>query len=326
MSTLFIILFSIIGLIWGANHLITSATGIAQYYRVPPLIIGLTIVAIASSAPEIIVGLASALKDQNPIALGNALGSNIANIGLILGIILLIRPLTLQSSLLKREYPVIFIVMLFTYSLMLDGYLGVMDGCLFLMALILTIGYLIYLAKQSAKDVFAKEFNMIYKSKRSMVLNITGILFGGVLLAISAHFLVEYAAIIALRFGMSELTTGLTVIAIGTSLPQLATSLIATFKKQDDIAVGNILGSNIFNLLIVLIFPAIINPQAISRVVLWRDLPVMFAVTAILLWINYQKKTKISRWHGGLLLLIYGCYVTAILLNAGLGDILPDAA
>lgn len=149
-------------------------------------------------------------------------------------------------------------------------------------------------------------------------MNMASLFFGIILLTVSGHFLVENAAYLASWLGLNELTIGLTVIAIGTSLPQLATSVWAAYKKQDDIAVGNILGSNIFNLLAVLIFPSIINPEAISHVLLWRDIPVMFAVTAILLWFNYQEKRKIGRWQGGLLLLIYCCYVISLLLNAGL--------
>jgi len=316
MVALITMILGFIGLLWSANHLITGASGIASYYRIPPLIIGLTLVAIGASLPGIMIAINAAMEGRNEIALGNAVGANIANIGLVLGLTILFRPLTINSSILRREYPLLFLIMLFTYSLMLDGYLSVVDGCLFLVGCIVVIGYFIFLARRSRNDPLAKEFREKINIKRTRKANLVSVIIGLVILPISAHFLVKSAIQIAHLCGISDLVMGLTIIAIGTSLPNIATSLIAAFKGQDDIAVGNILGSNMFNLLIVIAFPSIINPSAISRIVLWRDIPVMFVITLVLLLVNYHYKKKIERWHGGLLLLIYCCYMISLIFNA----------
>ncbi len=307
---------SFIGLLWAANHLVTGASGIASYYRISPLIIGLTLVAIGASIPSIMVAISAAFEGRNEIAIGNAIGANIANIGLVLGLTILFRPLTIKSSILRREYPLLFLVMLFTYSLMIDGNLSVIDGCLFLIGCIALICYFIYLARHSKHDPLAKEFRETISVTRSMKVNSFNIIIGLAILPLSAHFLVKSAVDIGQWLGISELVLGLTVIAIGTSLPNIAAALIAALKGQDDIAVGTILGSNMFNLLVVMAFPGIINPSAISHAILWRDIPVMFIITLVLLFINYHYKKRIERWHGGLLLLIYSCYMISLVFNA----------
>lgn len=316
MVTLVAMIFSFIGLLWAANHLVTGASGIALYYRIPPLIIGLTLVAIGASIPEIMVAITAAIEGRNELAIGNAIGSNIANIGLVLGVTILLRPLTMHSPLLRREYPLLLLVMLFTYSLMLDGYLSVIDGCVFLVACIALIGYFIFLARRSRNDPLAREFHQTIDIKRPMKANLISVIIGLIILPLSSRFLVSSAVQIAHWLGMSELVMGLTIIAIGTTLPNMATSIIAALKGQDDIAVGNILGSNMFNLLVVIAFPSIINPSAISRTILWRDIPVMFIITFALLFITYRYKKKIERWHGGLLVLIYCCYMVSLVFNA----------
>jgi cation:H+ antiporter len=316
MLALITLIVSFIALLWAANHLVTGASGIARYYRIPPLIIGLTLVAFGASIPEIMVAITAALEGRNELAIGNAVGANIANIGLVLGLTILLRPLTIHSPLLRREYPLLFLIMLFTYSLMLDGYLSVIDGCLFLVACIVLIGYFIFLARRSRNDPLAREFHQTIDIKRSMKANLLSVIIGLTILPFSARFLVNSTVHIAHWLGVSELVMGLTIIAIGTTLPNMATSIVAAYKGQDDIAVGNILGSNMFNMLVVIAFPGIINPSAISRTILMRDIPVMFIITLVLLFITYRYKKKISRWHGGLLLLIYCCYMFSLIFNA----------
>ena len=318
MVTLITMIISFIGLLWAANHLITGASGIARYYRIPPLIIGLTLVAIGASTPQIMIAITAAFEGRNELAIGNAVGANIANIGLVLGVTILWRPLTIHSPLLRREYPLLFLIMLFTYSLMLDGHLSVIDGCVFLVGCIVLIGYFIFLARRSRNDPLAREFHQTIDIKRSMKANLISIIIGLIILPLSARFLVNSAVQLAHWLGISELVMGLTVIAIGTTLPNMATSLVAAYKGQDDIAIGNILGSNMFNMLVVIAFPGIINPSTISRTILWRDIPVMFIITFVLLLITYQykNKRKIERWHGGLLLLIYCCYMVSLIVNA----------
>ena len=316
MMILITMILGFIGLLWAANHLVTGAAGIANHYKIPPLITGLTLVAIGSSLPQIMVAITAASEGKNELALGNAIGANIANIGLVLGLTILLRPLTIKSSILRREYPLLFLIMLFTYSLMLDGYLSVMDGCLFLVACIALIVYFIFLARRSRNDAMSKEYKQSINMKRHMKTNLINVIIGLSILPLSAHFLVGSAVEIAHWMGISELVMGLTIIAIGTSLPNIATSMVAAFKGQDDIAIGNILGSNMFNLLIVMAFPGIINPSIISHTILWQDIPAMFLITLVLLLITYRRKNKIERWHGGLLLLIYCCYMVSLIFRA----------
>ena len=307
---------SLAGLLWAANHLVTGAAGIAGAYRLSPLIIGLTLVALGTSAPTIMIAITAATEGRTELALGNAIGTNIANIGLVLGLTALLHPLTIKSTLIRREYPLLFFIMLFTYSFMLNGYLSIFDGCLFLVACIALIGYLVLLASHSQKDALSKEFKQSIHIKRPMKANVLSIIIGLIILPVSARFLVDSAVSIAHDLGMSELVMGLTIIAMGTCLPNIATSMVAAFKGLDDLAVGNTLGSNMFNLLVVMSFPNIINPSAIHHSILWRDIPVMFLITFVLLMISFHKKRKIERWHGGLLLLIYSSYMISLICNA----------
>ncbi|MBA2711382.1 MAG: calcium/sodium antiporter [Tatlockia sp.] len=306
---------SLIALLWSANHLVSGASGVGQHYRLPPLLIGLTLVALGTSAPEIMIAIRASWEGLNDIAIGNAIGTNIANIGLVLGLTALLKPLKLNSTLMRREFPLLFLVMLFTYSIMLNGYLNVLDGCLFLIACVSLILYFIYITRKNRP---IKEFEMAGLNKRPFKLHIVSLVVGLIVLPISARYLVHSCVDIGHLLGISDLIMGLTVVAIGTCLPELVTSIVAAVKGADDIAVGNILGSNMFNLLAVMIFPSIIHPAAISNAVLWRDIPVMFITTLILLWINYHNKERMTRWHGGILVLVYCCYIVSLIISAKL--------
>jgi len=305
----FTLILSFIGLLWAANHLVVGAAGIANHIRISPLIIGLTIVAFGTSTPEIVVAISAALEGHSNLAIGNAVGSNVANIGLVLGIVFLLRPQPIAPSLLLREYPLLFLIMIFTYLLMLDGFLGIIDGVLLLLGTTLLIGYFFYLSHRSTKIYMHQEFNEIIGTRYSLTHHIFSVVLGVALLPVSAHYLVESSVTIATLLGISKTIIGLTVIAIGTSLPEIATSIVAAFKEETDIAIGNILGSNMFNLITVLAFPGIINPAPIAPEILTRDIPIMFVFTLIILLMNYHYKNALSRWHGGFLLFIYCCYI-----------------
>ena len=317
MLNILTLIISFATLLWSANHLVKGASGIGSYYHLSPLLIGFTLGALGTSAPEIIIAIDASLAGLNDIAIGNAIGTNIANIGLVLGITALIKPLRIQPTLLRREYPILFLVMLFTYSLMLDGYLNVLDSCLFLIACLAFIAYLMFHIKH---DLFVSKITYKFQQKagrkqshrQHLFCFITGLL----VLPLSAYFLVNSASDLAHLWGISDLTIALTIVAIGSSLPELVTSIIAVKKGADDLAIGNILGANIFNLLAVLIFPGAIHPAAISHAILWRDIPFMFAATLLLLWFNYRNPKRIERWHGALLILMYGCYIMAICISA----------
>lgn len=308
---------SLIALLWSANHLVSGASGVGLYYNLPPLLTGLTLVALGTSAPEIMVSISASLEGLNDIAIGNAIGTNIANIGLVLGLTALLKPLKIQSTLLRREFPLLFLVMLFTYSIMLNGYLNVLDGCLFLLACVVLILYFIFITRQHRPQrQLALEFQQASLRKTSFKVHLASLILGLVVLPISGRLLITSCEGLGHWLGMSDLVIGLTIVAIGTSLPELATSVVAAVKGADDIAVGNILGSNMFNLLAVMIFPSLIHPAAISHAVLWRDIPVMFTTTLILLWINYRNKKRIARWHGGILVLVYCCYIVSLIITA----------
>ncbi|KTD62822.1 calcium/sodium antiporter [Legionella shakespearei] len=317
MHSVLVLIISFIALLWAANHLITGASGLAFRYNLSPLVTGLTLVALGTTAPEIFISVLSAVKDKNDLTIGNAIGSNIANIGLVLGITIMLKPTTLNYSTLKKAYPILIVIMLFAYSMMLDGFLGKIDGCLFLIVCIAVISFFIYLANHAPKkDQFFNEFKAAIHSNRSLHTNLLSILLGLVILPVSAKYIILSAATIAQWWGISQLTIGLTVIAFGTTLPELATAVTAALKGEEDIAIGTILGSNIYNLLLILAFPAIINPEKISNVVLSRDMPVLIALTVLLFFLNYYYKKKLSPWHGGILILVYCSYIASIVIKA----------
>lgn len=316
-SNLATLVISLIFLLWAANHLVMGASGIANHYKLPTLFIGLTVVAIGTTAPEIMISITAALEGKADMAIGNAIGSNIANIGLVLAITAIVHPLKTHSRLLKREYPILFVIMMFAYGLMIDGYLGRIDGLLLLTASLLLIAYFAYVAQKAKKsDPFVKELEEAIKKRRSLTANAISLVIGLIALPISSKFLVNSASNIALWLGISELIIGLTMIAIGTSLPELATSVVAIIKKEDDIALGNILGSNMFNILLVLAFPGLINPDILNRALIWRDIPFMIIFTLLLLLLNYKAKDNVTRVHGVILLLMYFFYLLALVLNA----------
>ncbi|MCC5792884.1 MAG: calcium/sodium antiporter [Legionellaceae bacterium] len=314
---LLILTVSFIVLLWAAQRLVLGASGLACYYKLSPLLIGFTLVALGTSAPEIMVAIQASLAGMPDLALGNAIGSNIANIGLVLGISTVIRPIRINSSLLRREYPLLFIVMLFTFLLIIDGYLGVIDGVLLLLA---CLGVMIYLVYHSRRDSHAHSMTSEFQEKkiktRPLSFYYIALLSGMILLPLGSHYVVSSSASIARMLGVSELVIGLTILAIGTSLPELVTSLVAAAKGADDIAIGNILGSNIFNLLAVIAFPAIIHPAPMNNSILWRDVPIMFVITMILWWMNMTRKKSMSRYQGGFLILIYVSYIVGLTLDA----------
>ncbi|OGV51380.1 MAG: hypothetical protein A3F46_10095 [Legionellales bacterium RIFCSPHIGHO2_12_FULL_42_9] len=320
MINIIILIVSFAALLWSASHLVKGASGIAAYYHISPLLVGFTLVALGTSAPEIVIAIDASLAGINDIAIGNAIGTNIANIGLVLGVTALIKPLRIQPTLLRREYPLLFLVMLFSYSLMLDGYFGVLDSCLFLIACLGFITYLMINVKHAyVTSKVTLRFQQNSLRKQSHRLHIICFITGLIALPLSAYFLVKSATGLAHLLGISDLVIALTIVAIGSSLPELATSIIAVRKGADDIAIGNILGTNIFNLLAVMIVPGVIHPGVISDAILWRDMPFMFAATGILLWFNFRSKSnkrRMGRRQGALLILMYCCYIAALFISA----------
>lgn len=291
-------------LVYGADMFVSGASSIARQLGMSPLIIGLTIVGFATSAPEIIVGSVSALQDKTAIAIGNAIGSNIANIGLVLGISILLLPITIASTTIKREYGLMFVALILALILMLDGHLGRLDATILLVALVGSIGWIVWIARKSpATDPLIDEFAHELEKVDPLKIAIIKLLIGLVLLLTGAELLVRGAVAIAEYYGMSDLVIGLTIVAIGTSLPELAASITSIIKKEADIAIGNIIGSNMFNILAVLGIPTLIKPDYFASDVLTRDYPAMMILTLLLgAMIFISSKGKLVRIEGAILL------------------------
>ncbi|MCH2338749.1 calcium/sodium antiporter [Pseudomonas sp. NPDC047963] len=322
-------------LVAGAEVLVRGAAKLAAQFGIPPLIIGLTVVAFGTSAPETAVSVQAALNGSGDIAIGNVLGSNIANVLLILGVTSLVAPLIVSRQLIRLDVPIMIGASLVTYALAWDGSLSRLDGALLFSAVIAYTAFLIISSRRAnaeatADDEFAKEFGVDETPKPYASLINTGLVAAGlVLLVTGSNFLVEGAVSLARALGLSELVIGLTVIAIGTSLPELATSILAAIRGERDIAVGNIVGSNIFNLLCVLGLASLVSPDAIGVAAnaLAFDFPVMIAVALACLPIFFTGYA-INRWEGLLFVAYYVAYtVYLVLISTGrpLAEVFGDA-
>ncbi len=308
-------------LVAGAEVLVRGAARLAAQFGISPLVIGLTVVAFGTSAPETAVSVQAALNGSGDIAIGNVLGSNIANVLLILGITALVAPLIVSRQLIRLDVPLMIGASLVTYALAWDGSLSRLDGALLFSGV---VGYTLFLiissrkesAANAADDEFAKEFGLDEPAKPyASLINGGLVMVGLILLVAGSNFLVEGAVILARALGLSELVIGLTVIAIGTSLPELATSVMAAIRGERDIAVGNIVGSNIFNLLCVLGLASLVSPQAIgvAASALAFDFPVMIAVAIACLPIFFAGYT-INRWEGLLFVVYYAAYTLYLVM------------
>ena len=308
-------------LVIGAEVLVRGAARLAAQFSIPPLIIGLTVVAFGTSAPETAVSVQSAFNGSGDLAIGNVIGSNIANVLLILGLTALIAPLIVSRQLIRLDVPIMIGASLLTFGLAWDGSLSRLDGALLFAGVLASTGFLIYSARKDKggdDDEFAKEFGLDEAPKPyAWAINLGLIIAGLVLLVTGSNFLVEGAVTLARALGISELVIGLTVVAVGTSLPELATSILAAIKGERDIAVGNIVGSNIFNLLCVLGLASLVSPAAISVSpnALAFDFPVMIAVAVACLPIFFAGY-RINRWEGLLFLAYYVAYTLYLILSS----------
>ncbi|QYZ66386.1 MAG: calcium/sodium:proton antiporter [Gammaproteobacteria bacterium (ex Lamellibrachia satsuma)] len=303
-------------LVWGADRFVIGAAALASNLGVSAMLIGLTIVGFGTSAPEILVSVVSSLDGNPGLAIGNALGSNIANIGLILGTTALIVPLTVHSSVLKREYPLLLGVTGLSLLLMLDGDLSRLDGLILIVVLIAVLGWMIRIAKTgSPTDPIADEFDAEIPHDMPTRRAIFWLVLGLICLLVSSRMLVWGAVNIATTFGISDLVIGLTIVALGTSLPELAASIASALKGEEDLAIGNIIGSNLYNLLAVLSLPGLIAPGVFSEAALYRDQPMMIGLTLALFAMGYgfgKLKGQINRIEGFLLLLAFIGYQTLL--------------
>ncbi len=298
-------------LMWGADRFVHGAAASARNLGIAPLLIGLTIVAFATSAPEILVSIVAALQKEPGLAFGNAIGSNIVNIGLVLGLTALIRPIALESATLRREMPALLAVSLLTVSLFLDTYLSRIDGFVMLTGLVIVMIWLARLGVRSAaNDPIAMDYEAEIPTDVSMVMAVVWLIIGLGTLLIGAELLVDGSIGVAKRMGISEVVIGITIVAFGTSLPELAVSLASALKGEYGLAIGNIVGSNIFNLLAVIGVAAAIHPSALAPSVLSLHIFVMVAFTLVLfaMTYDYDGKARLSRTEGLALLTAYVAY------------------
>lgn len=296
-------------LIKGADFFVEGASGIADKFGIPQLVIGLTIVAFGTSAPEAAVSITAALKGSAEITIGNVLGSNILNVLIILGITALITPLLVQKSTLRVEIPyVIAMSALLAFLGLTDNVVDARDGLILWAGMVLFLGYLLRMTKKGGGQ--QEELPADGKSESGLKLTLLSAA-GLVLVVWGSDVTVDAASAIARTFGWTERLIGLTIVALGTSLPELMTSITAGIKGKADIAVGNIVGSNIFNLLFVVGTTALITPVAYGSHFLVDSLVTIFS--ALLLWLCVLKDSRLKRWGGVLMLIGYGGYLAYLL-------------
>ncbi|MFH4558637.1 calcium/sodium antiporter [Vibrio diabolicus] len=295
-------------LVWSADKLVFGSAAIARNVGISPLVIGMTILAMGSSAPEMMVSATAAWDGKTDTAVGNVLGSNIANIALILGITALIKPLSISSAVIRRELPLMIAVTVLAGTLLWNSHLGFYEGVLLFVLFGAFLFAMLQISRKEQKsgDVFLDDQESEIPEGVSNPKAIMWVVIGLILLPLAASMLVDNAVIIAKYFGMSDLVIGLTIIAIGTSLPELAASLAGVLKGEDDMAVGNIIGSNVFNILAVMGIPGIINPSVLSEYAMGRDFWVMLGVSLLLVAMCLGKSRSINRIEGAIL---FACFL-----------------
>ncbi len=297
-------------LLYGADRFVTGAGSTARNLGISPLIIGLTIVGFATSAPEILVGSVAAWQGKTEIAIGNAIGSNITNVALVLGATVALIPITVNSRTLLREYLFMLAAILLAMLVLLDQSLSRLDAGILLLVMIVMTWVIILASRRSGKnDRLLNEFQQELESPLSVRKSLLWLFVGLVLLIGGAELLVRCAIIIAQEFGLSDLIIGLTIIAIGTSLPELAASIMSVIKKEAELAIGNIIGSNMYNMLAVLGIPALIHPSTFDPAVMFRDYPVMLGLTLLMGWMVFINGAgKFYRGEGLVLLACFAAY------------------
>lgn len=305
---IFLLILGLTALTAGAEGLVRGSASLAIRMGLTPLIIGLTVVAFGTSTPELVVSLSASLNNQADIAIGNVVGSNIFNIGIILGITALLYPVKVNLQIIKHDAPIMIGVSLLSLFLITKGTLSRLTGIGLFVLLIAYLYYSIRLARKEVSEDIEKQFQEGVPSRSNSLFRDLLFIGGGLLLLVTgSRLLVVSATDIARFMGISEAVIGLTVIAAGTSMPELATSIVAAFRRQPDIAVGNVIGSNIFNILGILGAASIANPLSAIGIT-GLDLWVMVAFSVALLPLLYTD-LKLQRWEGALLLLGYGAYL-----------------
>lgn len=296
----------------GAEGLIRGSSSLALRFGITPLVVGLTVVAFGTSSPELVVSLKAALEGNGDISLGNVIGSNIANIALILGVAALIRPLKVQAQVVKREVPIMIFVTLLLFLFLINNEINRIEGIIFFIGIIVYSFINVVLAKKEKnKEVEAEFAEGVAKKPLKIWIAIPFIIVGLALLVFGANLFLEASIEVAKIFGMSQAVIGLTIVAIGTSLPELATSAVASLKNESDIAIGNVVGSNIFNILLILGITAMIIPVSAADITL-IDIIVLLVAAVIVLPMTWSKFI-LNRVEGVFLLIGYFVYMYYLL-------------
>lgn len=305
-------------LVWGADRFVHGSAAGARNLGIAPLLIGLTVVAFGTSSPEILVSVVAALRGEAGLAFGNAIGSNIVNIGLVLGCTAMFRPIMLRSATLRREMPALLAVSLLTVALFLDNFLSRIDGLVMLAGLVIVMIWLARLGlRSSSTDPLVEDFDAEIPKDVTMKMAIIWAVLGLAILLVGAEFLVDGAIEIAVALGVSQVVIGITLVALGTSLPELAVSLVSVMKNEHGMAIGNIIGSNIFNLLAVIGIAAAIQPSALASTVLSLHVFVMVAFTLVLfaMTYDYDGKNELSRVEGFALFAAFVAYMSYVFVQ-----------
>jgi len=304
-------------LVWSAGRFVDGAATAARYAGMPPLLIGMVIIGFGTSMPEMVVSALASAQGNPGVALGNAYGSNIVNIGLILGLTAMLSPIAVASRVVRKELPILLGITLVSGLLLMDGLLGLKEALILLVLFVLMMIWTIHSASRGKGDVLDEEFSREVDAKTmSLKQSLFWLVLGLAVLIGSSRLLVWGAVGIAKSLGVSDLIIGLTIVAIGTSLPELASSIVAVRKNEHDMALGNIIGSNMFNLLVVVGIAGAVSPMQVGPQVLYRDWAVMAGLTVILLpmCLGFRKPGRINRLEGAVLLVVYLVY-TGILVR-----------
>jgi cation:H+ antiporter len=296
-------------LYFGAEWLVRGAARLAGSLGVSPIVVGLTVVSFGTSAPELVVCTVAALGGNSDLAIGNVLGSNLANLGLILGLTALVRPLDVAARVVWREVPLMLLVTAAIYPLAWDGELSRGDGVMFLFGLVAYLLFVFQSVEAEAPEVVDEYQEFMQASDQASgglrLMDIGLVIIGCAGLVAGGYAIVQGAVAVASFLGVSQVVIGLTVVAVGTSLPELATSLVAAMRQEADIAVGNVIGSNIFNVVAILGVASVVRPISIGPTILMRELPAVLFLSVLVLPL-LRTGWRIRRWEGALLL---GCYL-----------------
>ena len=303
-NTISLLVFGLTVLIIGGNFLLKAAVSISLKFGIPKLLIGMTVVSLATSAPELIVSIKSALKGSPDLAISNVLGSNIANLGLVLGITILFSPINISKSIYKKEWPIMMFSAIYFLIIILDGTISKIEGGILVCFLVMTISALINFRGKN-------EIELETENEDSFLKSIIILIFGGLFLYYGSEWFIDGAIKLANSFGISERIIGITIVSVGTSIPELVTSLVAVFNKEKSISLGNLLGSNIFNVFAVLGITSLLTPLSVlDQNIINYDIYVMLFFAAIILpLIFFPKKLVLGRKEGVIILLFYSIYV-----------------